>query len=753
MGNNLVTHSGFLEIVDVIFEHMKYNLLKLFLLSLIFTSCASYNYDYRTTNNGSIQIKADNQKRFEIVTKYDSKIIADGSGLIFTKLPNLKKKSLTLLLICDNYDTVELRIKRAPRTDVLIKDMCLGVLPLFIDVFKSDFYRISKESKSLDVHFEFSQSFMATEFKKIRFSKDPRDFDGWIKNYSNSRLLDSVVQIKDSLELSIAISKESEDAIVFFIMSHPNSKFLIRANEIHDAMIEAREHFEIAKSENTIEAFESFLDDYPNSLQNRDAHTKLVRLAEKKALTSGNIGVMIDYLNTYLIPHSEFLYNFEQNNRAWSFTKAIDEQLIIENKKNNQVDNYESYSALWKSCEKIKQTVPTSYLRTFEKIESSKTQIFKLLFPLFQENISIGQQRLLLYRINVDFPNMINGMSNRELIISVIESAITKSGTLKVWDVGYIPYLFKNKKIIYPDLLAGREAYFWNGTYMGSLINSDVNYEEISFLNGEIFGVTKCYEGSEIIFSFDIGKDGPKEISYYQEGKLAKKTYFQSAEFDHSSYDYEFVNGENITLTEYQSTIDNANTLANNGDFETAIYILEGRRKNNFPRTSQINLNIDKSLASAIVRRDSYNQQLENQRLAAEKHSVKESTSIEGGILGDVRSGLLRQMELDFQRALSGEDDDSYVSRPSNNSNNSSNSCTKCNGSGYINCHTCNGTTQVECRTCFGKGRSWEYGRHDGIANECGQCGGHGRRPCQACSSFNKGRQKCSYCSGTGKRR
>lgn len=631
MSNNPVTHSGFLEIVDVIFEHMKNNLLKLLLLSLILTSCASYNYDYHTTNDGSIQIKADNQKRFEVVTKYDSKIIADGSGLIFTKLPNLKKKSLTLLLICDNYDTVELRIKRAPRTDVLIKDMCLGVLPLFIDVFKSDFYRISKESKSLDVHFEFSQSFMASEFKKIRFSKDPRDFDGWIKNYSNSRLLDSVVQIKDSLELSIAISKESEDAIVFFIMSHPNSKFLIKANEIHDAMIEAREHFEIAKSENTIEAFESFLDDYPNSLQNRDAHTKLVRLAEKKALTSGNIGVMIDYLNTYLIPHSEFLYDFEQNNRAWSFTKAIDEQLIIENKKNNQVDNYENYSALWKSCEKIKQTVPTSYLRTFEKVESSKTQIFKLIFPQLQENNSIGQQQLLLDRINVDFPNMTNGMSNRELMISIIESSDTKTGILKVWDVGYVPYLFQNNKIIYPNIFAGREKYFWDGKYLGSLLNFEINYEEISFLNGEIFGVTKCFVGDKVKFDFDIGESGPKQISYYQEGKLIKQTTFSYIEdavklpFGYKEvpnlkeYSYEFENGVNITLKKLETTEKEAIEMAKSGLFDDANNILKLALNKNFPETIIQIANLNRALSTVEKMKQQYLNKLEAQRLVNER--------------------------------------------------------------------------------------------------------------------------------------
>ncbi len=743
---------------------MKYNLLKLLLLSLIFTSCASYNYDNLTAKkNRSIEIKSNIGNRFVVATKSDSKILADGSGQINTQLPNLKKKNLTLLIISNNYDTIVHKVKRTPRTDVLVKDICLGVLPLFIDLFNSDFYHISKKSKSINVHFEFSQSYMAAEFNRIRFSHDPRDFENWIRIYSKSKLLDSAIQLKDSLELSNALRQRSEDAISSFIYSHPKSRYLIKANEIYKAMIESRQQFEIVKSKNTVDGFEGFLEKYPNSLQNIEAHTSIVRLTEKTAIKSGSIGKMIEYLNEYFIPHSSYLYDFEQNNRAWSITKAIENQLIIDNKIKYSYDSYESFSALWKTCKEIRLAVPPSCLRAFEKIDSNRTPIFKLIFPLLQKNTSIGQQKLLIEKINVDFPNMTNGMSNRELIISVIESAITKSGLLKVWDVGYLPYLFKNKKIIYPDLLAGREAYYWNGTYMGSLTNFAVNYEELSFLNGEIFGVTNCYVDNEIIFSFDIGKDGPKEISYYHGGALAKKTYFQLDDIDHNSYDYEFVNGENITLSNYQSAINNLNILANSGDFEKAIYALEGLRKNNFPRTSQINLNIDKSLASAIVRRDRYNEQLENQRLAAQKDSVlaaqklsvKESTSIEGGILGDVKSALIRQMELDFQRALSGEDDDddSYVPRSSNRSNNTSNSCTKCAGSGYINCYQCNGTTQVECRTCFGKGRSWEYGSHDGKANLCGQCGGHGRRPCRACSSLHKGRQECPNCNGTGKRR
>jgi hypothetical protein len=626
MSNNLVTHSGFLEIVDVIFEHMKYNLLKLLLLSLIFTSCASYNYDYTTSNDGSIKIKADNQKRFEVVTKYDSKIIADGSGLIFTQLPNLTKKNLTLLLICENYDTVELKIKRAPRTDVLIKDMCLGGLPLFIDLFKSDFYRISKKSKSLNVHFELSQSYMASELDKIRFSKEIVKFQQWIDKYPKSVLLDSVIYIRDSLELNETLKTESEFALQEFIKTHSQSKVLNQSIMILNEVVEAKEEFKAVKIENSAEAYEEYLKNYPLSFQSREAHTNLLRLALDKAVKSESLVGLLNYLNDYLIPYSTFLYEADLNIRLFAFSNALDNQLLAENIGTNNEMSYEKYSNLWKSYNNVIEVVPAQYLKKLEKTVSSQTSIYNLLFEKLKFNKNSNEQYSFIKRVRVDFPNYFLDTSAKGMVLDIMNSAEIKSGTIRAWDIGYIAELVKNKKSSNSNTLFRRNQYLYKGVQYFAL-SDDVNYEEISFLDGSLHGGSKCFKDTIIDFSVMYELGVVREINYFKQGELVKKTTFVTkgngeilpfGYEEKSEYSYEYENGINLTLKKLDEIEKEGYALAKSGDIDGAIEILSLALKNNFPPSTKQLVNLKRALTSVEIMKKQHLEKLEALRLAEE---------------------------------------------------------------------------------------------------------------------------------------
>ena len=57
---------------------MKYNLLKLLLLSLICTSWASYNYDsYTSTRNRTVTINSDNVNKFMVYPVGYSDLLAE----------------------------------------------------------------------------------------------------------------------------------------------------------------------------------------------------------------------------------------------------------------------------------------------------------------------------------------------------------------------------------------------------------------------------------------------------------------------------------------------------------------------------------------------------------------------------------------------------------------------------------------------------------------------------------------------------
>lgn len=84
---------------------------------LILTSCSSYNY--KTTekrNNNTIQIKSDNVNDFRVVSEDENLTrtrVRDGStSAYFNKL---KKKTLTLYLVHENYDSIRVDARRVVR--------------------------------------------------------------------------------------------------------------------------------------------------------------------------------------------------------------------------------------------------------------------------------------------------------------------------------------------------------------------------------------------------------------------------------------------------------------------------------------------------------------------------------------------------------------------------------------------------------------------------------------------------------------
>ena len=76
---------------------------------------------------------------------------------------------------------------------------------------------------------------------------------------------------------------------------------------------------------------ESFLEKYPRSLHNTEAHKRLIDAAEKRAVASLSSSKMTEYINIYLIPNSRFLTENELSQKKTTISKAIDLQLIKEN--------------------------------------------------------------------------------------------------------------------------------------------------------------------------------------------------------------------------------------------------------------------------------------------------------------------------------------------------------------------------------------------------------------------------------------
>ena len=592
------------------------NILILSISVIVLSSCASYNYN-TSGKDKQFQIKSDNLNDYQVFfVATSTKMATSTSNNTNATLQTLKKNNLTILLSHPNYDPIQLELKRSPRPIALIKDIGLSIftlgIPIFIDVFKSDFYRVSPKTKEFNVHFEFKQSFMKEEFEKIKNSIKPEDYQNWISKYNKSEMVQDVIDHKDSLELSIALSKESEAAVDEYISSHQSSNYLVQAQKIKAEMIEARDLYTKANVENTVEIYEQFLIKFPRSLHNTDVHKRLIDAAEKVGLSSGSSIKMVYYVNSYLIPNASFLKTNELEIKKASITKAIDAQIIKENVKADTKKTYEYYSNLWKRYDQVKTEVRGDYLTNFEQTVSYQKKICDILFTKLNEAVTADKQIQLQDKIKVDFPNLELYDKEKNIFITILENISKSTGTLKLFNVGFLPYYFNNMSE--RDALIGRSYYTYKGGEYQAL--KGISFEEITVANGQLSGVSKCFQGGNLDFALTISNSKPKEIAYYQSGKLVKTTTFLP---DYKEYSYEFENGSNLTLKALDAAISEGNKYLSNQNFDLALTTFETARKNNFPSTIAQNVSIQKNIASAKSQKAAYIQKLEKERIADER--------------------------------------------------------------------------------------------------------------------------------------
>ncbi|MFN5319584.1 MAG: hypothetical protein ACK5CY_12155, partial [Bacteroidia bacterium] len=282
---------------------IKYRYCILCLFLALLNSCASYKYDsYDKRSNSTVNIYSDNVQDFVAINGTEES--KSNNGKLALSI-SLKRKKTTIDLIHPNYEQQTITVKRSVRGGPLAKDILLSPLtfglPIIIDVFRSDFYKVNRNTKEFKIHFEYKQSFMRDEYYSIYDSSNPEEFSNWLSLYPKSEIKGRVLRHRDSLELNIALNKKTEYAIDEFISSHQNSHFLPKAKSIKSEMVAAREMFQASLNTNSVEAYENFLAKYPQSLHTTEAFERLIDAAERRAINKNNIDAIRDYVKEYLM--------------------------------------------------------------------------------------------------------------------------------------------------------------------------------------------------------------------------------------------------------------------------------------------------------------------------------------------------------------------------------------------------------------------------------------------------------------------
>ena len=286
------------------------------LLALSMSSCSSFMYSNKAVNN-TIRLNS-NVPNYSVSfpllkNQYGNKKDVTGKNWTYT-LPELKKKYTTIEVSSENYETQRFVIAKSVRAVPIIMDLTLSLftfgIPLIIDPFKSDFYKVSEISKNINVEFVYKQSYMWSEYNKIKQSESSYVFEQFLSKYPRFENKAMVINTKDSVEFNTALAQNTEIAITEFIRTHSASLYTAKAVKIEEQFVKNRKDFEETRSINSVESYENFILNHPFAIQLSEAHKLLVDVAEDKATKSNNVISLILYQNNYLNPNKKYHLEF-----------------------------------------------------------------------------------------------------------------------------------------------------------------------------------------------------------------------------------------------------------------------------------------------------------------------------------------------------------------------------------------------------------------------------------------------------------
>ncbi|MFN5319784.1 MAG: hypothetical protein ACK5CY_13170, partial [Bacteroidia bacterium] len=290
----------------------------------------------------------------------------------------------------------------------------------------------------------------------------------------------------------------------------------------------------------------------------------------------------------YLMKYSKYLSSDDLESKKRNFSENIDKLLITTYIKNQDKNIYSEYSSMWKRYKTIQEEIPSNFLKELPKTAERVPNICNLLFELIERHKSVSDQENFLRKVNEDFPSLYKGYSN--LFWFILDKQKNVTGTVRIFNNSnidsYIRAIVTNPS---NDIrFRGRESFQYSYEKINSL--EIVDQEEITYKNGRLGGIQKCFKGRTIMWSLEITDNNQWKYSYYFEGLLVKTITYTSQQ---DSYEYDFKNGVNLTLKELDEKIERVRELARKEDFYNANSLAQDARDNNLPSDLKQNVILD----------------------------------------------------------------------------------------------------------------------------------------------------------------
>lgn len=597
----------------------------LLFIALFHQSCSSLIYPEKTmyknntvtfvTNLNNVNVKfSKTGENYEELLGSTKPYSGNKNQLIYT-FDKLRFKQMRLELFGENLESQFVKIRRVPRGGAIVQDILLSPitfgLPILIDPFRADFYKISKKSKLIEVEMRYTQEFMLREYKKIEKSTTPKDFSDYITYYPYSNCIYLATNRKDSLEFNNALSKADEKAIDEFIRSHDKSKFLPQAEAVKKEMTTTRYAFDDAQKIDKAYAFEAFIQKYPNSLQLKSARIKMMTVAERDCIKAAKLDSTINYLENYLNKYRNIMDENDFKAKSGRLEELLSKQIVLELDQ-NEADKYKAYKSVWDMY--ISLTNQFNYI-SLNELDSYREKISHFLFNKLVDTKDEKSQVNFLTNAKNDYESFFRSFGWGEglpICYMIVNDARTRNGLLKLYNQNYIKSYYERLGEAPAEFV---DIYSYRYKEKVYEILENVDYEELLF-EDDLYSNIKLYSKGKKVLEYSAK---PDKTDYFQNGQLVKTQYYQ---YDNNGvnlgYAYEFENGVNLSLKTLSANLDEADRLLAQKDYYAAVTKYESCR-NNYPTNIPENIRYKKSYDNALTLMGEYNKKQEEKRLAEEK--------------------------------------------------------------------------------------------------------------------------------------
>ena len=550
----------------------------LLVLSFLFTSCASRKYAGTTEQQKNTTFVVNsNVPDFQVYllkgkNSWKSVELEPTRNSRYSKtytLDKLKFNGNHIRISADNYESEIVKVKIIPRGKAVKTDLLYGLItyfvPLIIDPFRSDFYKIAKRSKNIEVELRFSQYFMDKKFNSIASSSNIRDFNQFITKYPHSNKVEAAKDKIDLLELNAALQADSEEALTKYIASHPNSNYLEKAEDYQREMKSARVAYNKLREKGDLGDYIAYLEKYPDFKQSKLVIKEGLSLVSNEQKTKN----ILRYYEGLFLKHGDILTTAEKKEIREKVNTLLENQLLTEV---GERSSYESLKSMWNNALHIRSQYKDLYLGKI--LNQKQSDIAHLFLKEFAKTESERQQKIINAKYIADFPEF-----TPEGVALFLVPAVTHNkdfnGTITL----------KNQ-----DFLSEYNAKSWEGDPLKEFCcGSVVGDKEELFLKGDGITSYKIWDKKSPVAYFERFTNSRK-FTRFTDGKLVEEDFYSYS--SRKGYKYIYENGVNITLRDLDDKIDEVKKRLIQNDPRSAKSYINDQCGNDFPENLSQNIEI-----------------------------------------------------------------------------------------------------------------------------------------------------------------